>query len=155
MGNLNEEEKLNKDLDNLDRKELEINGELYKIQIKINQNLPERKKIRLKKNYLQIIEKRLQKLSLKREKKNECQASINPTKSQQIKTINQIDIDVTIENTKKLNKQNENNNTKNNPKNIEDLNKNININEEINNKNNEDVHSNNNANISNSSKIIF
>ena len=57
MGNKTEEVKLQKEIDDLDEKEIEINLELYKLQKEVNNRLPEDQQKKLKKDYINIINK--------------------------------------------------------------------------------------------------
>ena len=64
MGNGNVA-KLKKDIDLLDIEELKINREMYKLQLKINETSEIKKKVRIKKNYLQITERKIKALENK------------------------------------------------------------------------------------------
>lgn len=69
MGNINEAEKLKKDLNELDLEELKINKDLYNIQLEINKIVSTKDKAKLKKNYIQIIDRRIQFLEELEQKK--------------------------------------------------------------------------------------
>ena len=94
-GNVN---KLKRDLDLLDIEELKINREMYMLQLKINETSENKKKVRVKKNYLQITERKLKALENKENQnmqletinnnaennnnnKNEFQRETNPGKN--------------------------------------------------------------------------
>ena len=97
MGNGNVT-KLKRDLDLLDIEELKINREMYMLQLKINETSENKKKVRVKKNYLQITERKLKALENKENQnmqleiinnnaennnnnKNEFQRETNPGKN--------------------------------------------------------------------------
>ena len=57
MGNKQEEEILEKEINNLEDREMEINLQLYKLQQEINNRVPKEEQKKLKKNYEHIIDK--------------------------------------------------------------------------------------------------
>ena len=57
MGNKTEEAQIEKDLDKLDEEEIKINLEIYKLQTEVNNRKPEDQQIKLKENYIEIINK--------------------------------------------------------------------------------------------------
>ena len=57
MGNKQEEEILEKEINNLEDREMEINLQLYKLQQEINNRVPKEEQKKLKKNYAHIIDK--------------------------------------------------------------------------------------------------
>ena len=57
MGNKTEEVQIEKELDELDEKEIKINLELYKLQTEVNKRKSKDQQIKLKKNYANIIDK--------------------------------------------------------------------------------------------------
>ena len=57
MGNKLEEEVIQREVDDLDEKEIKINLEIYKLQTEINKRLPKEQQKKLKKNYLRKLEK--------------------------------------------------------------------------------------------------
>ena len=99
MGNGNEISRLKKDLDLLDIEEIKLNREMYKIQVKINETSGNRKKVRIKKNYFQITERKLNDLEnrgnqdVKKESPNNNYVKINNNNINNIKNELQTETD--------------------------------------------------------------
>ena len=78
----NEVLNLRKDLIDLDMEELKINRELYNLQSQINAKMPGNKKVRIKNNYKQYVERKLKALEEKKRLLFENENNINNNNKQ-------------------------------------------------------------------------
>ena len=77
----NEIQNLREDLIDLDIEEMKINRELYNLQLEINAKLPKEKKVKIKKNYKEIAERKLFFLEQKKIKLSEEEKQKNENKN--------------------------------------------------------------------------